>query len=129
VAHLLTPVRSREALARAQPDARRLAQQLRAVGGLGCYHFSLETVDPLAAAHTRFFNPTEGIVEDPATGTAAGPLACYLAQYGQIDAWTTVMIEQGYALGRPSRIEVRLQSESVRIFGAGVMVAERALWL
>ncbi len=128
-AHLLLPVRNREALERAQPDANRLAQQLRAVGGLGCYLFSLETVDPVAAAHARFFNPTEGIVEDPATGTAAGPLACYLAKYGQIDPRSTVIIEQGYALGRPSRIEVRLHGESVRIFGAGVTVAEGTLWL
>jgi trans-2,3-dihydro-3-hydroxyanthranilate isomerase len=128
-AHLLVPVRSRAALTRAQPDASRLAQQLRAVGGLGCYLFSLETVDPLAAAHARFFNPTEGIVEDPATGTAAGPLACYLAKYGQIDAWATVFIEQGYELTRPSRIEVRLQGDAVSIFGVGVTVVEGTLWL
>jgi hypothetical protein len=50
-----------------------LYQQLHTVEGLGCYLFSLDPVDPAATAHTRFFNPTEGIAEDPATGTAAGP--------------------------------------------------------
>lgn len=126
-AHLLVPVRSREAIKRAQPDAKRLYQHLHSVGGQGCYLFSLDTVDPAATAHTRFFNPTEGIVEDPATGTAAGPLACYLAKYGRISSSATVMIEQGYELMRPSQIEIRLHGDEVRIFGAGVTVAEGVL--
>lgn len=128
-AHLLVPLQSREAIRRAQPDAKRLFQQLRSVDGQGCYLFSLDTVDPVAAAHTRFFNPTEGIVEDPATGTAAGPLACYLAKYGRIASEATVTIEQGYAQERPSRIEIRLHGNEVRIFGAGVTVAEGVLRL
>jgi trans-2,3-dihydro-3-hydroxyanthranilate isomerase len=128
-AHLLVPVQSREAIRRAQPDAKRLFQHLRSFGGQGCYLFSLDTVDPAATAHTRFFNPTEGIVEDPATGTAAGPLACYLAKYGRIGSSATVTIEQGYTLMRPSRIEVRLHGNEVRIFGAGVTAAEGVLRL
>lgn len=128
-AHLLVPVQSCEALRRAQPDAKRLFQQLRSVDGRGCYLFSLDTVDPVAAAHTRFFNLTEGIVEDPATGTAAGPLACYLAKYGRIVSEATVTIEQGYVQERPSRIEIRLHGNEVRIFGAGVTVAEGVLRL
>ena len=128
-AHLLVPVHNRAAIERAQPDAQRLFQQLRTVKGNGCYLFSLETYDPTAAAHARFFNPTEGIVEDPATGTAAGPLACYLAKYGRIRSDTTIIIEQGYELSRPSRIEVRLRDDEVRIFGAGIISAEGALHL
>jgi trans-2,3-dihydro-3-hydroxyanthranilate isomerase len=128
-AHLLVPLRSREAVYRAQPDARSLYQQLRSVDAQGCYLFSLDPLDPIAAAHTRFFNPTVGIVEDPATGSAAGPLTCYLAKYGQIAFEATVQIEQGYAQERPSRIEVRLRGDEVRIFGAGVTVAEGVLRL
>ena len=128
-AHLLVPVRSREAIKRAQPDAKSLHQQLRSVEGQGCYLFSLDPVDPAAVASTRFFNPTVGIVEDPATGSAAGPLACYLAKYGYIALEATVLIEQGYALMRPSRIEVRLRGHEVRVFGAGVTVAEGVLRL
>jgi PhzF family phenazine biosynthesis protein len=126
-AHLLVPVRSREAIRRAQPDAKSLYQQLRSVDGQGCYLFSLDPVDATAAAHARFFNPTVGIVEDPATGSAAGPLACYLAKYGRITSEATVMVEQGYAQERASRIEVRLRGDQVRIFGAGVTVAEGLL--
>lgn len=125
--HMMVPVRSREAIGRAQPDSQRLYQQLRSVDGQGCYLFSLDTVDPLAAAYTRFFNPTEGIVEDPATGTAAGPLACYLARYGRINSEGTFTIEQGYDLGRPGRIEIRLRGDEVNICGSGVTVAEGTL--
>ncbi len=128
-AHLLVPVRSREAIKRAQPDARSLSTQLRSVDGQGCYLFSLDPVDLAAVAHTRFFNPTVGIVEDPATGSAAGPLACYLAKYGRIAPEATVTIEQGNAVMRPSRIEVRLRGDEVRVFGAGVTVAEGMLRL
>jgi trans-2,3-dihydro-3-hydroxyanthranilate isomerase len=128
-AHLLVPLRNRETVKRAQQEARSLAEELRSVGGEGCYLFSLDPVDPEAVAHARFFNPTVGIVEDPATGTAAGPLACYLAKYGRIAADATVMIEQGYEVLRPGRIEVRLHRDEVRIFGAGVTVAEGVLHL
>jgi trans-2,3-dihydro-3-hydroxyanthranilate isomerase len=128
VAHLLVPLRDREAVKRAQPEARSLYKQLRSVDAQGCYLFSLDPVDPAAAAYTRFFNPTVGIVEDPATGSAAGPLTCYLARYGRIVSPTTVTIEQGYVQGRPSRIEVRLDGDEVRVFGAGVTVAEGVLF-
>jgi predicted PhzF superfamily epimerase YddE/YHI9 len=52
------------------------------VAGEGCYVFSLDPLQPGAAAYTRFFNPTAGIPEDPATGTAAGPLAVHLVTHG-----------------------------------------------
>jgi trans-2,3-dihydro-3-hydroxyanthranilate isomerase len=127
--HLLVPVRNRAAIDHAQPDMPRLFQQLRSVDGQGCYLFSLDPVNTTSIAYTRFFNPTEGIVEDPATGTAAGPLTCYLAKYGRIALATTIMIEQGYALKRPSHIEVRLHGDDVRIFGAAVTAAEGTLLL
>jgi trans-2,3-dihydro-3-hydroxyanthranilate isomerase len=126
-AHLLVPVRSREAIKRAQTDAQSLSKQLRSVDGQGCYLFSLDPIDPAAVAHTRFFNPTVGIVEDLATGSAAGPLACYLAKYGRIPSEATVLIEQAYALMRPGHIEVRLRGDEVRIFGAGMTVAEEGI--
>ena len=90
--------------------------------GQGCSLFSLDPVDPAAVASTSFFNPTVGIVEDPATGSAAGPPACSLANYGPITSEAQVMIEQAYAQERPGHIEAH-------IFGAGVTVAEVVLQL
>ena len=58
---------------RIRPDAAALFAVLKSVNGEGCNVFSLDPRRPEAVAYTRFFNPTVGISEDPATGTAAGP--------------------------------------------------------
>ncbi len=76
-----------------------------------------------------FFNPTMGIAEDPATGSAAGPLAARLAAAGQIPRQGTVVIEQGHALGRPSRIQVEVCGPRIRVGGSGLVVAEGTLTL
>jgi trans-2,3-dihydro-3-hydroxyanthranilate isomerase len=127
--HLLVPLVDRAAVDRAAPDARRLAAVLAQVGGEGCYLYSLDPVNAAdAVAYTRFFNPTMGISEDPATGTAAGPLLALLVARGTVPEGTSV-IEQGYALGRPSRITVTVSGERVRVSGSGVVSAEGALLL
>ncbi|MBZ5725273.1 MAG: PhzF family phenazine biosynthesis protein [Acidobacteriia bacterium] len=126
-AHMLAPMRDRAAIARARPDSARLAAVLRAHGAQGCYLFSLDPLAPGAVAHARFFNPVEGIPEDAATGSAAGPLACHLAAHGVVEDGSTVAIEQGYEMGRPSVIEVRIAGRNVRVSGAGVVVAEGRL--
>ena len=77
-AHLMVPIRDRHAVDRIQPDARALLAVLASVGAEGCYVFSMDPRHVDAAVYTRFFNPTVGIWEDPATGTAAGPLAAHL---------------------------------------------------
>jgi len=121
-AHLLVAVRDRHAIARAHPDLPRLARLLASAGGQGCYLFCL---DP--GPYTRFFNPTEGIPEDAATGSAAGPLACHLVEHRYIKDNTTVWIEQGHSMGRPSVIEVRVAGELVRVYGQCVTAAEGKL--
>lgn len=128
-AHLLVPVRDRAAVDRARPEPGRLAASLADVGGEGCYLFSRETVTPDAAAYTRFFNPTVGIVEDPATGSAAGPLACQLVAHGWAADGSPLGIEQGHVMGRPSRIEVTVRGDEVRVAGSGVVTAEGTLAL
>jgi len=127
--HLLVQLRDREAVDGAAPEADRLTAVLAAAGGEGCYVYSLDPPDTDCAAYARFFNPTVGIVEDPATGTAAGPLAAHLIAHGVVADGSRVLIEQGHALGRPSRIELRVQGEQVTIAGAGVVAAEGTLRL
>ena len=121
--HLLVAVRDRAAVQRAAPDAGRLVEALRAVGGEGCYVYTHDTVDAAATAHARFFNPAMGIAEDPATGTAAGPLAALLGADG------VVVIEQGHAMGRPSTITVTVSGDRVRISGSGLIVARGTMTL
>jgi trans-2,3-dihydro-3-hydroxyanthranilate isomerase len=96
---------------------------LRAVGGEGCYLYSVDPVASDSTAYARVFNPTVGISEDPATGTAAGPLASHLVTHGLIVDGSTIVIEQGHRIGRPSRIEVGILGERVTIIGC-VIVAE-----
>jgi PhzF family phenazine biosynthesis protein len=127
VAHLLVAAPERAVVDRARPDAARLAATLAEVGGQGCYLYSLDPVDPTAVAYARFFNPTVGIWEDPATGSAAGPLVSRLVAQGLVADGTPVVVEQGHAIGRPSRIRVQVSGEQVRIGGASVLVAEGTL--
>jgi trans-2,3-dihydro-3-hydroxyanthranilate isomerase len=128
-AHLMVPVRNRGVVERAAPDAPRLRAALAAVGGQGCYVYCLDPVSPAAIAHARFFNPTVGIWEDPATGSAAGPLVSRLVAEGVASPGTPVLVEQGHTLGRPSRIRVEVDGDRVRIGGAGIVVAEGTLTL
>jgi trans-2,3-dihydro-3-hydroxyanthranilate isomerase len=128
-AHLLVAARDRAVVDRARPDAPRLAAALAQVGGQGCYLYCLDPVAPTAVAYTRFFNPTVGIQEDPATGSAAGPLVSRLVAQGVVPDGAPVFVEQGHAIGRPSRIHVQVSGERVRIGGAAVVVAEGRLTL
>jgi PhzF family phenazine biosynthesis protein len=117
--HLLVPARDRGAVDRAAPDPPRLVPALRQVGAEGCYLYSPDPVDAAGAvAYARFFNPAVGIAEDPATGTAAGPLAARLVAAGRVPDESTVVIEQGYALGRPSRITVSVSGQRARVGGS-----------
>ncbi len=126
-AHLLVPVRSREAVGRARPDVAQLATILHEIGGQGCYLFCLDTASPSSTAHARFFNPTAGIVEDSATGSAAGPLACQLIAHGIAKDGDTVVIEQGYEMQRPSLLSVHVSGGLVRLAGRCVTVGEGVL--
>jgi trans-2,3-dihydro-3-hydroxyanthranilate isomerase len=95
----------------------------------------LETESRNAQAHVRMFAPSLGVLEDPATGSAAGPVGAYLhreralAQSGSSLAFA---IEQGLEMGRPSWLEVEVQGDvadatatpswSVRVAGSAVVV-------
>ncbi|MFF5081549.1 PhzF family phenazine biosynthesis protein [Actinoplanes sp. NPDC000266] len=127
VGHLLVPITTREAVDAAVARDRDLAALLAEAGGEGCYLYTTEGDG--AAAYTRFFNPTVGIAEDPATGTAAGPLAAFLVRSGHAPANEPVFIEQGHHLGRPSRIRVDVTADRVRLSGSGLIVAEGELRL
>jgi trans-2,3-dihydro-3-hydroxyanthranilate isomerase len=77
---------------------------------------------------TRMFSPDDGIGEDPATGGAAGPLACHLARHGWIEWGTEIEISQGVELGRPSTLYARAEGgggliDRVEVGGSAVVVA------
>jgi trans-2,3-dihydro-3-hydroxyanthranilate isomerase len=77
---------------------------------------------------TRMFAPGAGVVEDPATGSAAGPLAVHLARHGRIGFGDEIEISQGVEIGRPSTLYARAdgsaeQLERVEVGGSAVTVA------
>jgi len=129
--HLLVPARDRAVVDRASVDAGRLVPLLTSVGAEGCLVFSRDPVDAAdgAVAYARFFNPMVGIAEDPATGTAAGPLVAALVARGEVAPGVEAIVEQGFALGRPSRLRVTVDGDDVRLSGTGLVVAEGTLLL
>jgi len=118
---LIVPLRDLDALARARPDWAAVERLLAAHGATVLYAV---VCDP-AAAHARtrsFVSAATG--EDPATGSAAGPLCAYLAKRAGTTALT---IEQGIEMGRPSRLEAAMEGERPRVGGDVVVVADGTL--
>jgi trans-2,3-dihydro-3-hydroxyanthranilate isomerase len=73
---------------------------------------------------SRVFVPAHGVGEDPATGSAAGPLALHLARHGRIDFGDEIEIRQGVEVGRPSTLYAVARSpEEVEVGGSAVVVA------
>jgi len=77
---------------------------------------------------TRMFAPGGGVPEDPATGSAAGPLACHLARHGRIAFGDEIEISQGAEIKRPSKLYARVegspeQISKVEVGGSAVIVA------
>jgi trans-2,3-dihydro-3-hydroxyanthranilate isomerase len=64
---------------------------------------------------TRVFAPGAGVFEDPATGSAAGPLAIHLARHGRIAFGEEIEIRQGAEIGRPSVLYARAEGSGERI--------------
>jgi trans-2,3-dihydro-3-hydroxyanthranilate isomerase len=106
-------------------------------GGTGCYAFTRETIEiGEARAHARFFIG-QNIGEDPATGSAAGPLGGYLVYHDAtrvdpIEGVYKFVIEQGDFINRPSRIGLEVKGEPgrvevVRVSGTSVVVARGVL--
>jgi trans-2,3-dihydro-3-hydroxyanthranilate isomerase len=77
---------------------------------------------------TRMFVPSGGVAEDPATGSAAGPLALHVARHGRIGYGDEIEISQGAEVGRPSTLYARVEGsadklERVEVGGSAVIVA------
>ena len=122
--HLMVPIIDRAAVDRADPNAPELRRQLLRAGAEGCYIFSLDPTAKGAAAYSRFFNPVAGIREDPATGTAAGPLVSHLVAHGVIEDGSAAVIQQGVVMGRESLLRVEVSRGSVALSGSCFTTSE-----
>ncbi len=118
--HLQVRMRDSKTVDRARPSAQKLLAVLAAAGAEGCYIYSFDSAAP-RRAYARFFNPTVGLWEDAATGTAAGPLCAYLGSLGLLAADNALVLEQGVLMGRRSMLRVRLGPDP-ELSGSGVVV-------
>jgi len=140
VPFLFVPLRSREVVDRAVGDPAACRRLAAATGiDLPIFLFALwggshgaERMDGAVApptVYSRMFAPEFGIVEDPATGSASGPLGCYLVRHRLVtgDAAGQIVSLQGVAMRRPSRIHIAIRErggeiDEVKVGGTAVLV-------
>lgn len=114
--YLLLPVR--EGLREARITVRDLEERIKAYGAAYTYLF-----DPVALEARTWDNL--GLVEDSATGSAAGPVCAYLARHGRIQEGQSIEIHQGqYANDRPGIIEAVMENGEVYVSGDVVFFAK-----
>lgn len=116
---LIVPVMDDGAIGRCAPDFDAIAGVLgrHPQGNVYVAWCDLER----GRAHARMFTAMVMGGEDPATGSAAGPLCVYLAEHAGVQR---VDIAQGVEMGRPSRLVAELEGDRVRVGGDVMVVAE-----
>jgi trans-2,3-dihydro-3-hydroxyanthranilate isomerase len=135
VPFLLVPLRDRRAVDHAISDAaafRRLTAATKLDRAI--FMFSIDPAGSRETVYSRMFAPEFGIIEDPATGSASGPLGCYLVHHGAVagDAAREMVSFQGAAMGRASRIHISIEGDRraitrVRVGGEAVLVGRGEL--
>jgi trans-2,3-dihydro-3-hydroxyanthranilate isomerase len=121
IRHVFVGLADEEAVTALIPDLGALARLAGYVGAI-CFAGSG------ARWKVRMFAPGDGVPEDPATGSAAGPLAVHLARHGRIAFGDEIEIRQGEEIGRPSILYARAEGsaarvERVEVGGSAVVVA------
>jgi trans-2,3-dihydro-3-hydroxyanthranilate isomerase len=129
---LIVPLLSVEAVSSAVADTRILNHLEKALDVLGLFFFSFDASSGGSRVRARMFAPGSGVLEDPATGSAAGPVGVYLALHGAVpggvaDGRGRFTIDQGVEMGRASELGVTVLVENgrpsgVRVEGGAVLM-------
>ena len=119
--HVYVTLGSEDDVAALRPDMSRLSD-LPGVMGINCIAGEGDRWK------TRMFAPAGGVPEDPATGSAAGPLALHVARHDRIEFGQEIQISQGTEIARPSTLHARVDGsaenvERVAVGGSAVIVA------
>ena len=119
--HVYVTLGSEDDVAALRPDMSRLSD-LPGVMGINCIAGEGDRWK------TRMFAPAGGVPEDPATGSAAGPLALHVARHGRIEFGQEIQISQGTEIARPSTLHARVDGsaenvERVAVGGSAVIVS------
>src|SRR5260370_26534949 len=134
---LYVPIRSADALARCASNQATLAALFEAgEQRLPIYMFVVQAQGAFAVRARMFAPHTDGIAEDPATGSAAAPFGAYAAACGLIkpERSAAFLIQQGVEMGRPSEIHVEVARKErgafgVRIGGPCAIVGAGAIYI
>lgn len=134
---LFVPLRDRATVDRAVLDVRGMLDALGDRPLIGIFIFAPDPDPGAGRVYSRMFAPhTSGVPEDPATGSASGPLGAYLVRRGLVNAAGEVKIvsEQGTKMGRQSFIHIRLAMQgdrivTIRVGGSAVPVLDGELTL
>ncbi len=114
------PVASLAAVARISPRPERFVDAFR-LNQPAVFVYTRETHDPAHAVHARMFAPALGVPEDPATGAAAAAFAAVAARFERPeDGEHTIVIEQGFEMGRPSHIVLTLEISGGALASASI---------
>jgi trans-2,3-dihydro-3-hydroxyanthranilate isomerase len=135
VPFLLVPLRDRATVDRAVSDAAAFRRFMSSLApDLAIFLFSTDPAGSSETVYSRMFAPEFGIVEDPATGSASGPVGCYLVHHGVVAgaAARRMVSLQGVAMGRPSRVHISIEGDRnsisrVRVGGEAVLVGRGEL--
>lgn len=111
------PIDTLESIRRIRFRADLAERIVNETGATGVFVFTEEVEVAGSRVHGRLFAPGEGILEDPATGSAAGPLGCYLSRYGLTAGTGEVrsVLEQGIEIGRSSFLHIRIRHSDKEI--------------
>jgi trans-2,3-dihydro-3-hydroxyanthranilate isomerase len=129
------PVRSRDALGRAAPQAEAFGKVFADADHVGVFVYTREAGEAGHAFRARMFSPDMPGGEDPATGSAVAAFAGALMQFEPLgDGTHDFLVEQGYEMGRPSVIALQLVIEggalrSAEIGGGAVVVSRGELFV
>ena len=123
---LMVPIADVATLQSLQPDMEAVKEITRLHGAVSIHAFAF--ADDGHTAHVRDFDPLYGVPEESATGTANAALTYYLQQCGCLGKEAECSFIQGEALGRPSVVATRIQSDdNLFVGGTAAIVAEGAL--
>jgi trans-2,3-dihydro-3-hydroxyanthranilate isomerase len=131
--YLIVPVRDRASLARASPDSAAWKKILTGAWAAQTYVICRDPELPASHIRARMFWPEGGILEDPATGSAAAALAGYLADREMTASGTfRWVVEQGFEMRRPSLLHIEADKvdrkvTAVRVGGTAVRIMEGTL--
>jgi len=124
VPFLYVPVKSLEAVRAIRFRLDVWERILRDFAAPHVFVFTQEVMLPDSTVHCRMFAPAMGIAEDPATGAASGPLGCYLVRHGLVQPTAVgssqMVSEQGFELGRPSLLQVKIDQDGQDITGVSI---------